>query len=360
MKISIIGAGKIGVALLCLMERSPFIDSVTMADLRELVTLGDFSKAKFRHMDAKDPAQLEALIKDSDAVISAGPFYINKTIAAACAKWNCSYFDFTEDTETTQFIVELAKTSKATFAPQCGLAPGAINIIGSGLAHTFKSVRSVELRVGALPLSTTNQMKYYVSWSAAGLLNTYCRPAEVLVQGQRMQAAPLDGVESLMIDGVEYEAFNTSGGVATMCQTYEGKISELNYKTLRYPGHRDLMKFLLTDLNLSQKPDLLNQIFADVPITFNDVIVFCVNALGMEDSKLIQRNYIKKIYAEKIGNHLLSAIQLSTAAGLMGVLELFVNGCLPQGFIKQESITMEQFLNTQWGSKVYRTETAIA
>src|SRR6202008_3221485 len=218
---------------------------------------------------------------------------LNKTIASACANLDRSYFDLTEDVETTNFVRELSEGRRGTFMPQCGLAPGAINIIGSGLAPSFKVVRSVEMRVGALPLTASNQMKYYLSWSTAGLINEYCHCGEALYQGRRIPTLPLDGVEHLTIDGVEYEAFNTSGGVATMCETFEGRVGELNSKTLRYPGHRDLMKFLLQDLNLSGQQELLRQIFdQEVPLTEHDVVVFYVSAVGTSGGELVQRSFV--------------------------------------------------------------------
>jgi saccharopine dehydrogenase-like NADP-dependent oxidoreductase len=217
------------------------------------------------------------------------------------------------------------------------------------------------MRVGALPLSASNQMKYYLSWSTAGLINEYCQFGEALYQGRRIPTAPLDGVERLTIDGVEYEAFNTSGGVATMCETFQDKISDLSYKTLRYPGHRDLMKFLLYDLNLSQRRDVLTQIFdQEVPLTFSDVVVIYVNSVGNDESGLIQRSFVKKIYAGRVLARPLSAIQLSTAAGVTAVLELFARGELPSGFVKQESISLEQFFSTHWGARVYREAETVA
>ena len=245
--------------------------------------------------------------------------------------------------------------------PQCGLAPGAINIIGSGLAHSLKTIRSLEMRVGALPLSASNQMKYYLSWSTAGLINEYCQFGEALYQGRRIPTAPLDGIERLTIDGVEYEAFNTSGGVATMCETFQHKISDLSYKTLRYPGHRDLMKFLLFDLNLCQKRDVLTQIFdQEVPLTLSDVVVIYVNSVGNDEGGLIQRSFVKKIYAARVLGRSLSAIQLATAAGVTAVLELFARGELPAGFVKQESISLEQFFSTLWGAHVFREAETVA
>jgi saccharopine dehydrogenase-like NADP-dependent oxidoreductase len=360
-KIGILGAGKVGVAIAALLDLLRFVDSVVLADIRQTENLDGLRRARFRRLDVHSGPDLADFVSDCDAVVSAAPYNLNKIIARACAHFERSYFDLTEDVETANFIRALAGESRSTFMPQCGLAPGAINIIASGIARSFKVVRSVEMRVGALPLSASNQMKYYLSWSTAGLINEYCHCGEALYQGRRLPTLPLDGVEHLTIDGVEYEAFNTSGGVATMCETFEGRVGELNYKTLRYPGHRDLMKFLLNDLNLSQKQDLLTQIFdQEVPLTFSDVVIVYVNSVGNDEGGLLQRSFVKKIYAGNVGGRPLSALQLSTAAGVVAIIELFGRGLLPAGFVKQESIALDQFFDTQWGGRVYREAETIS
>jgi saccharopine dehydrogenase-like NADP-dependent oxidoreductase len=361
MKVGIIGASKIGVSIAALLEHAEFCTGILLADLRIMAEFGPSAKTSSHRLDVTSPDELEKFVATSDAVVSATPFYLNRLIAKACARAGRSYFDLTEDVETTRFVRQLAEGQAATFMPQCGLAPGAVNIIGSGLANSFRTVRTLEMRVGALPLSAGNQMKYYLSWSTAGLINEYCQMGEALYQGRRIDAIPLDGVERLTIDGVEYEAFNTSGGVATMCETFAGRVSELTYKTLRYPGHRDLLKFLLFDLNLSQKQDLLTQIFdQEVPLTFNDVVVLYVNSIGTDGVGLLQRSFVKKVYAGSIGGRSMSAIQLATAAGVAAVLELFAGGHLPSGFVRQEAIRLDAFLNTQWGGRVYGQAETVA
>jgi saccharopine dehydrogenase-like NADP-dependent oxidoreductase len=362
MKVGIIGAGKIGVSIAALLEGADFCTGIWLADFRAVDQLGDLAKTNLRRLDVNSAEDLKRFVQSCDAVVSAAPFYLNQAIAKACADVGRSYFDLTEDVETTQFVRRLAEGQKVTFMPQCGLAPGAINVIGSGLANSFKTTRTLEMRVGALPLSASNQMKYYLSWSTAGLINEYCHLGEALYQGRRIATIPLDGVERLTIDGVEYEAFNTSGGVATMCETFAGRVSDLSYKTLRYPGHRDLLKFLLVDLNLSQKQEVLTQIFdQEVPLTFHDVVVLYVNSVGIDDAGLLQqRSFVKKIYAGTLGDRPLSAIQLATAAGLAAVLELFAGGHLPSGFVRQEAIGLEAFLHTQWGGRVYGQAETVA
>ena len=356
MKIGIIGAGKVGGTIATLLESCKFCRSVALADVRSAIDLKGLKKSRFIPLDVKKAASLATFVKGVDVVVSAAPYFLNRTIAAACAAAEVSYFDLTEDVETTAFVQELAaQSTRATFMPQCGLAPGAINIVGGSLASSLHTVRNCEMRVGALPLNASNQMKYYLSWSTAGLINEYCQVGQALHGGRLVTTMPLDGVERITIDGTEYEAFNTSGGVATMCQTFAGKVGDLNYKTMRYPGHRDLMKFLLQDLNLAPRQELVTQIFdQEVPLTESDVVVFYVSVVGNEKGGgLKQRSFIKKMHGATIHGRKLNAIQLTTAAGITGVLELFTKGKLGPGFVKQESVSLKDFLGTRWGGRVY-------
>ncbi|MBI2497014.1 MAG: saccharopine dehydrogenase NADP-binding domain-containing protein [Opitutae bacterium] len=356
MKIGIIGAGKIGGTIATLLESCKFCNSVALADARANIDLTGLRKSRFVQVDVAKPAQLAAFVKGLDAIVNALPFYLNKAIASACAKAGVSYFDLSEDVNTTAFVQRLAgKFPRVTFMPQSGLAPGAINIVGGSLASSLDYVRLCEMRVGALPGDASNQMKYYLSWSTAGLINEYCQVGDALFGGKRVATMPLDGMERITIDGTEYEAFNTSGGVATMCETFAGKVQELNYKTMRYPGHRDLMKFLLHDLNLAPRQELVTQIFdQEVPLTENDVVVFYVNVVGRDTAGgLKQRSFIKKLHGAVIHGRKLNAIQLTTAAGICGVLELFARKKLGPGFVRQESVSLENFLGTKWGGKVY-------
>jgi len=357
MKIGIIGAGKVGSTIATLLESCKFCKSVTLADSRTNIDLKGLPKSKLARVDVTKTSELEKFAKSVDTIVSAAPYFLNKGIAEVCSKVGVSYFDLTEDVVTTNFVRKLAakKGNKATFMPQCGLAPGAINIVGGSLASSLTDVRLCEMRVGALPDNASNQMKYYLSWSTAGLINEYCQLGEALYAGRPVATMPLDGMERITIDGTEYEAFNTSGGVATMCETFAGKVQELNYKTMRYPGHRDLMKFLLQDLNLAPRQELVTQIFdQEVPQTESDVVIFYVSVVGKQkDGSLKQRSFIKKMRGDTIKGRKLNGIQLTTAAGVCAVLELYSKGRLGPGFVKQESVSLKDFLGTRWGGRVY-------
>ena len=304
-KIGIVGSGNIGWALKQLLKED--------YDIKQ----GDITDG----FDASDIKQVKTFLLGLDAVISAGPFAVNKNIAQIAAEESIGYFDLTEDVETTEYIRNLE--SESILMPQCGLAPGAINICASGMMEEFDSVNEVLMRVGALPRFTTNEMSYYLSWSTNGLINEYCNEADAIYEGKAVKLMPLEGAEKLVIEGESFEAFNTSGGCATMCETYADKVENLTYKTIRYPGHLNHMKFLFNDLHLKKNKDILEKLFdKEVPRTKNDVIIFFVKVIGLIDGVLQEKTYLRKIY----GNEKFSAIQLTTASGVVASLKYFLTG----------------------------------
>ena len=328
-KIAIIGHGNVGSTIKKLLQN------------KYELSVGDIDNG----VDGHNINQVEKFLINHDAVISAAPFSVNKNIASVAAKKNIGYFDLTEDVSTTEFVKSL-KTD-AVLIPQCGLAPGAINICASHLIDEFEEVDEVLMRVGALPKYTTNEMSYYLSWSTNGLINEYCNPADVIYEGEKAKVMPLEGMEKLIIEGKSYEAFNTSGGCATMCDTYAGKVQNLTYKTIRYPGHQAHMKFLFNDLHLKKNREVLESLFdEEVPRTMNDVVIFFVKVIGKIEGVLQEKTYCRKIE----GQGKFSAIQITTASGVCSVLELYLqNKIKGQGLIPQESIDWDDFLKTKYG-----------
>lgn len=328
-KIAIIGSGNIGWAIKQLLKND--YDMVQ----------GDITDG----FDATDEGQVKKFLNGSNAVISAGPFAVNKTVAKVASEEGIGYFDLTEDVDTTEFIKSLKSSN--ILMPQCGLAPGAINICAASMMQHFDSVKEVMMRVGALPRFTTNEMSYYLSWSTNGLINEYCNEADAIYEGKHIKAMPLEGAEKIVIDGESFEAFNTSGGCATMCETYEDKVENLSYKTIRYPGHLNHMKFLFNDLHLKKNKDVLEKLFnKEVPRTKNDVIIFFVKVIGLIDGVLQEKTYLRKIY----GDEKFSAIQLTTASGVCSALKMYLDGKIGnKGFIKQESLSWDDFIENKFG-----------
>jgi saccharopine dehydrogenase-like NADP-dependent oxidoreductase len=184
-----------------------------------------------------------------------------------------------------------------------------------------------------------------------GLINEYCHPCEAIYDGETIAALPLEGLEHFALDGIEYEAFNTSGGLGTLCETLQGKVRNLDYKTVRYPGHRDLMKFLLRDLQLHHDQGTLKDIMRrSMPATMQDVVLVFVTVSGIKNGSLLQEVFARKIFAERDGDRQLSAIQITTAAGICAAVDLFRSEKLPRrGFIPQEQVRLPDFLSNRFG-----------
>lgn len=301
--------------------------------------------------DVTDESFLKPLIEQHDAVVSALPYFLNMPIAKLTHDLSKHYFDLTEDVETTNYIRDLSKTSKGVMAPQCGLAPGIIGIIGADLAKGFEKLRDMELRVGALPKYPNGQLAYSFTWSPAGVINEYINDAEVIHNGVRKMSPSLDGLEYINIGGREFEAFTTSGGLGTMCETYEGKLDTLNYKSIRYPGHGKLMKFLLQELILKEKKEEITAILENAkPPVEEDVVYVYAVVEGWKNGKIARSEYYRAFSPIVVDGISWRAISWTTAASIAAVIEMVDNGSLPsQGFIKQEDIPFDKYLETDNG-----------
>jgi saccharopine dehydrogenase-like NADP-dependent oxidoreductase len=350
MRVIVFGAGIIGATIADLLVAAGDWQ-VTVAD-REAGVLARLrlKGIELRHVDVTDHAALVEAAWGHDAVVSALPFFLNPGVAEAARQAGAHYLDLTEDVETTQAVRRLADGARAAFIPQCGLAPGFIGIAAHDLAQGFERLREVRMRVGALPRNPTNALKYNLTWSTDGLINEYCNPCEAIRHGRRVELEPLEGLEHFSLDGIDYEAFNTSGGLGTLCQTLDGRVEALDYKTVRYPGHRDLMKVLLDDLRLSERRPLLKDVLeAAIPATAQDVVLIFIAVSGWRQGRLVEENFARKVYGGE-GPGELSAIQKTTAAGLCVMLDLLRRGKLPRhGFVRQEDARLADVLASRFG-----------
>ena len=353
--IVVAGAGKIGVTIADMLAASGDY-RVTLADRQVGRFNGLTSSAKTgaietKAVDVTNPRELTDLLKGSFAVLSAVPFNLTGDIAVAAKEAGAHYLDLTEDVATTRKVKRLAEGAQTAFIPQCGLAPGFITIAAYDLIRRFDTLHDVRMRVGALPKFPSNALNYNLTWSTEGLINEYCEPCEAIVNGERREVPPMEELEEFALDGVTYEAFNTSGGLGSLCETLGGKVRNLNYRTIRYPGHASIMKALLNDLRLRDRRDVLKDILENaLPATLQDVVIVFVTVSGMRNGQLVQDTYANKIYSAEIGGVMRSAIQITTAAGITGVLDLLATGKIAdRGFIRQEDIDLNVFLANRFG-----------
>ncbi len=265
-RVLVLGAGKIGALISGLLAESGSYQ-VQLADVNaesagSVVRAHGQARLVAHALDASNPAALKAHLAKHpvDAVISSLPFYCNEVVAKAAREAGIHYFDLTEDVAVTRAVRDIAAGARTAFVPQCGLAPGFISIAANELIQHFDQLRSVKLRVGALPQHPNNVLKYSLTWSTEGLINEYGNPCLSISEGRLVEAAPLEGLEEIEIDGTSYEAFNTSGGLGSLGETYGDRCEQMNYKTMRYPGHCAQMRLLMNDLKLNHDRDTLKRV----------------------------------------------------------------------------------------------------
>src|SRR3954451_2940573 len=361
-RVLLLGAGKIGRMIArFLMDSGDYEVLVGDVNGSALKRIAKLTGAEARRIDASNEAELANAMQGYQTVLSALSYHHNPTVARAALEAGLSYFDLTEDVATSDAVAAIAESASEgqIFMPQCGLAPGFISIVANDLIKWFERVETIKMRVGALPQFPTGELKYNLTWSTDGLINEYCNACEAIHEGKKINVLPLEGLENFSLDGVRYEAFNTSGGLGTLCDTLAGTVRELNYKTVRYVGHRDLMKVLVNELRLGEHREQFKEILERaVPITFQDVVVTFCTVTGWRKGLLVQKSDARKIYHQKIGDEWWSAIQIPTAAGICAVLDLHVAGKLcGKGLAKQEDVTMEAFLENRFG-QYYESRTS--
>lgn len=351
MKVTLLGAGHIGATTARLLHDSGDYDVLLVDRDAESLAAAKTSGIATAIIDSSDAKSLHAVLESRDAVVNALPYHMAIPVAQAAKNAGVHYFDLTEDVEATKAIKRLAVEASTAFMPQCGLAPGFISIAAYALSQGFDEIQDIKMRVGAIPEFPSNALKYNLTWSVDGLINEYSRPCEAILDGQLKEVRPLEGLERFSIDGVEYEAFNTSGGLGTLCETLAGKVRNLDYKSVRYPGHCVLMKFLLEDLAMGTQQEKLKGILhAAIPTTLQDLVLVFVTVSGWRKGEFVQETFSRKIFASQVEGKTITAIQIATASGICTALDLFREKRLPQaGFIPQEYIGLDDFLQNRFG-----------
>jgi saccharopine dehydrogenase-like NADP-dependent oxidoreductase len=356
--IVVIGAGKIGGAIARMLAASGSYRAI-VADRSEaqLAAITPHPALSTSVLDIADGGALETLLAGRYAVLSAAPFHLTARVAEIAVRARLHYLDLTEDVATTRKVEAMAPGARTALIPQCGLAPGFISIVAHDLTRHFDTLDSVRMRVGALPQYPSNALNYNLTWSTDGLINEYIEPCEAIVEGRLVTMPAMEEREEFSLDGVTYEAFNTSGGLGTLAKTLEGRVRTMNYRTIRYPGHQAIMKALLNDLNLRNRRDVLKDLFENaLPATMQDVVVIFVTVCGWKDKRYLQETYARKVYAGTVAGEEMSAIQITTASGICTLLDLLASGKLRrQGFVRQEEVALADFLANRFG-RVYDAE----
>jgi len=353
----VLGAGKIGALISGLLAESDDY-RVQLADAKpgaavEVVNAHGLDHLEAFELDANDHEMLPRHMRKPKpaAVISGLPYFCNVVVAQVARNEGVHYFDLTEDVAVTETVRKLAEGADQVFAPQCGLAPGFISIAANELIQHFDSLNSVKLRVGALPQHPNNVLKYSLTWSTDGVINEYGNMCQSIVDGKEVDVMPLEGLEGIEIDGERYEAFNTSGGLGSLGETYGDRVVNMNYKTIRYRGHCEQMRLLMNGLKLNHDRGILKRILENsIPQTLQDVVIIYAAVTGDQDGEFREENYVNKVYPQVVAGRLWSAIQITTAAGICSVLDIVLaNPEKYHGFVAQEQFLLSDILDNRFG-----------
>jgi len=357
-KLLVLGAGKIGslVAFLLANSRDYHVyladNQINSLSLKNILSAPHLELVQ---LDVKKFNETTEFIKKNriSSVISCLPYFQNSFVIQLAAELHLNYFDLTEDIKVAQTAQLAATKVQSAFVPQCGLAPGFISIVTHDLVQHFDSLDTIKMRVGALPVNSSNALRYALTWSTDGLINEYGNHCQGIEQGKAVVLHPLQDLEAIEIDGLTYEAFNTSGGAGTLVNSYLGKVNQLNYKTIRYPGHCEKIRFLMDDLKLNDDRETLKRILENaIPHTLQDVVIVYASVTGKTQQKQYsEKNYVKKFYPKVIHDISWSAIQMTTASSVCAIVDLVLSDPKNhRGLIKQEQFSLKNFEENRFGS----------
>ncbi len=362
-KVAILGAGQIGSAVAKILNYLSYpttnggkfnidylvIDS-NLESLKEV-----WANTHPMNLSDSSVEELATVLKQKSVthVINALPFFLNERVASAAASAKCHYIDFTEDDVMADKVQKIFSNTGLNCAVKCGLAPGFINYIGYDLITKIAIPESLTVSVGALPRNVSfeeshPENSYNLSWSVDGLVNEYIRPCSIRRHGKEQMIEPLGGLTKVILDGTEYEAAYTSGGIGSLVRDLKN-VPNVRYMTLRYPGHykyvQSIIDFAHGDFEIIKK-EFLKQF----PFSKDDVIVVYADAIGTDKKGTkVRCSYSNKFY----GTDGLTGIQATTASSGVAILEMMLDEKI-SGNINHTDIFLPDFEATESFKRYYK------
>ncbi|WP_029009775.1 saccharopine dehydrogenase family protein [Azospirillum halopraeferens] len=269
----------------------------------------------------------------------------------AAARLGCHYLDLAETAGAMNAVRRLADGARGAFIPGCGVSPGLVSNIAASLAGVLEPPVDLTVRVGSLPAHPSNRLGYTLTWDLNGLFEEYTSPCDALVGGRPALLEPLGRYERFVLDGTPYEAFTTAGGVGDLCKVLAGRVRGLTFKTIRYPGHLDGMRFLLEDLGLAERRDLLFTLLRNgLPETDQDVVVFFITVRGRRDGVAAEETYVRRVPAVRLPDgSRIGALHRLSAAHVAAVLDLLRDGTIAgRGPVRHEDIPAPLLLGNRF------------
>lgn len=326
-KVAIVGAGRVGLALADMLRAGDGY-RVLVADCTEEALANARARGhEAVHADASRTEDLRAAVAGRDVVVAAVPDLVTARVAEAAVVAGAHYLDFAPpDPRTDAFRDRLAPGR--LFLGGCGVSPGLADLAAIELAAEFTGAVDLVVRVGAIPARRTNRLGYGLIWNLDGLLAEYTAPCEAIADGERVMLPALSQREAFTLGGVAYEAFCTAGGLGSLIGRVGANVRNLVFRTIRYPGHVDYMQFLLDDLGLRHRRDLLLTVLRNgLPPVEDDVVLVYVTARGEVGGAPAERSVVLRVApkaegAVRSGAARPNALALGSAAHAAGLLDL--------------------------------------
>ncbi|MBK7635379.1 MAG: saccharopine dehydrogenase C-terminal domain-containing protein [Saprospiraceae bacterium] len=304
---------------------------------------------------------LDNILSKCDIILDCLPGSQAPRLAALARKHHCHYANLTEYVQETKDVIAIADGAEEAFVLQTGLAPGFINVLAHKLYEEFHHdfgvdiVNSMHMKVGAISKNAPSPHYYAFTWSPIGVATEYLKEAEVVRNHKKIKVPALSGLERIIIDGDEYEDNFTSGGAADLPDAFSAKIKNLDYKTLRYPGHYQWVKnSLSTIINSDDRIKALENIMLEnIPSVEDDIVVIYASVEGKDQNgRLRRKEKSYKIFPTYVGNKRLRAIQTTTASALCEVAYMLLTHQW-KGVILQSELSTDDFLNGPFVTAIY-------
>lgn len=371
-KVLIAGAGGIGRAVALLLQEGHLQSEVYIGDilLQAAEEATAWVEAAFDHPVRVTPfemprtgtnADFDRYLEAADLIMDCLPGGEAPRMARLALKHDLHYANITEYVQETQDIVEMSREAQRGFILQTGLAPGFINILGMQLFHQFckthntERVDSIKMRVGALTEAIESPHYYGFTWSKIGVATEYLMPALVLREGETAFVPSLEEIEPLEVEGQMFEEGLTSGGVSDLPEALAGRVSNMDYKTLRHPGHYRWIKEAIESHRIQSPDELQDFMEREIPEFEKDFVVIYASVTGQDAQG--QEQFMKKTYRVRptqVGKHLLRAIQITTAAGMAESARMLLENKV-QGPALQSQIDTEDFMSGPFVSRYFVT-----
>jgi len=364
MKLAVLGAGKMGRALAYDFCRQGDVTQVTLLEenpksLKEAVGFVKNRKLKAVRADLSNPSRIARLTKGHTVITSALPYFLNLSANRAAIQNRAHFVDLGGNdgvVATQRKLDKTAKKARVAVIPEVGLAPGLASILACGGMRELDAVEEIHMRVGGLPLHPKPPLNYQAVFSLDGLINEYVEPSKVLKDGKLVSLASMGGLEELHFPEPfgKMEAFYTSGGAAALPEMLKGRVKELDYKTIRYPGHAEKIRagiemglasqteITIGKANVAPRAVWIKLLSELLPKTGPDVILLRVWLDGFKDGRKTRLTYemMEKADSKFTAMMKATAFPASIISLLLARGEISQSGALRQ----EEAVPLQKFI----------------